>query len=172
MLSCDTPALARSARAVSQGNVTTMVGAGASHAIHHFRAQRRGIHDRQRCESNLKYDVADMKFPIVFVFRTSKPWCTHLWETCAGTASQAKLSAGHIEQSETWMKSRWFHVEYRFMNQKADSDIHTLLSCADSKSGSEKRLGQKDQMSTRWEGDAVPDLLWQSVFRQGRGDCE
>ena len=23
------------------------------------------------------------------------PWCTHLWETCTGTASQAKLSAGH-----------------------------------------------------------------------------
>ena len=32
--------------------------------------------------------------------------------------------------------------------------------------------GAKDQMSTRWEGGAFPDLLWQSGLRQGRGDCE
>ena len=36
------------------------------------------------------------------------------------------------------------HVDYCFMNKKGDSDIHTLLSCADSMSGSEKlRLGHR-----------------------------
>ena len=46
MGSIDMLVLARRARDASPGNVTTMVGAGASHAIHHFRAQRRETHDR------------------------------------------------------------------------------------------------------------------------------
>ena len=150
------PVLARSARDASQGNVTTMVGAGASHSIHHFRAQRLGIHDRQLhdrqlSESNQRYDFSDKKFPIVSVFRMAELAVLCTFETMehaplgdlrrhciAGKA----LGWPHLEIRDM-DEVPLVHVDYRFMTRKGDSDVHSLLSCADSKSGSEKRLEQR-----------------------------
>ena len=64
-----------------QGNVTTMVGAGVSHAIQHF-----GLKDVQHTTDSganltLKYNVCDVRFPMVCVFRTVAAGCVLHFES-------------------------------------------------------------------------------------------
>ena len=73
-----------------------MVGAGASHAIQHFTFKDAQYTADSGATLALKYDVSDVRFPVVSVFRMW-PQCGRGWLATRG--GTFRLPAGYAEKN-------------------------------------------------------------------------
>ena len=67
-------------------------------ARHSALRARRGLNDRQRCESNLKYDVSDRRFPIGSTFRMVAVGCVVPRTQLRGVHAQRSRVVGHAQR--------------------------------------------------------------------------
>ena len=118
---------------VAQGIATTIVGAGASHAIQRLELKDVQCTTDSGANLTLKYDVSDVRFPIVFAFRVVAAGCVVHFEKGHGFTEFPH--GGRETRGDTF----WLPARYAEKNTDRKPDVVRTVD------GEPKPAGDRDE---------------------------